>query len=138
MATDLGRDTFCADSLRAWRAARGGTLVAQRLYHALITPRGALLGGDDEASFGEDLEELIGADAGKQTEREIKTKVDRAASKDETITKITTSVVTTQGANGSVSHEVTIDAETGEGPFRLVLAVGDVDVALVGLSAEAA
>ena len=57
--TDFGTDTYCLDSLMTGRMASDATLIGQRLYHALITPRGALLGGPDEESFGEDLEEMI-------------------------------------------------------------------------------
>lgn len=135
MADLVGRDVYCSDSLRPGRTARGAILTGQRLYHALITPRGALLGGPDEESFGEDLEGLCGK---QDAELEIESRVARAASKDETILSVETTVSRSEDTAGNVSYDVEIAAKTAEGPFRLVLAVGDVTVAMVGLSSEAA
>lgn len=132
--TDYGRDTYCLDSLRTGKFASGATLIGQRLYHALTTPRGALLGGEEAQNWGEDVEGLIGTPAGPNTESKIRAKVDRAASKDETIASITTAIVSSVDAAGDTSHEVTIDAKTAAGPFQLVLSIGSVTVDLLGLT----
>lgn len=132
--TDYGTDTYCLDSLKTGRMASGAILVGQRLYHALITPRGALLGGPDEESFGEDLSELIGSPAGKESERAIRGKIQRAASKDEEILSVSVDIMTTTETTGAVGHEVRIVADTARGPFALVLAVSELSISLVGLS----
>ena len=132
--TDFGQDTYCLDSLMTGRMASGATLIGQRLYHALITPRGALLGGPDEESFGEDLEELIGSPAGKETEQEIRLRIRRAVSKDEEILSAAVEIRSTIESNGAVAHDVSIAAETAKGPFKLVLSIDDLSASLVGLS----
>ena len=132
--TDYGTDTYCLDSMKTGRMVSGATLIGQRFYHALITPRGALLGGPDEESFGEDFEELVGAPAGKESERAIRNKVQRAASKDDEILSVSVNIQTTTETNGAVSHEVSITAQTAKGPFDLVLSINDLEVSLVGLS----
>lgn len=133
MADLVARDVYCSSSLRPGRTARGAVLTGQRLYHALITPRGALLGGPDEASFGEDIEGLCGK---QDAELELEARVARAASKDETILSVETTVEKSEDTAGNVSYEVSIAAKTAEGPFKLVLAVGSVTAALVGLTTE--
>lgn len=128
----IAKDTYCVESLKTGRYASGSTLTAQRFYHSLITPRGALRGGEEEESFGEDLEGVIGMDA-TDAERQIKAKVSRAASKDEEILKVSTTITKTVESNGAASFFVNIVAESSEGPFELLLAVSDVTVSLIGL-----
>lgn len=132
--TDFGQDTYCLDSLSTGRMVSGTTLIGQRLYHALITPRGALIGGPDEESFGEDLSSLVGSPAGIESERAIREKIQRAASKDEGILSVAIQIQTTIESAGTVSHEVQIAADTSSGPFNLVLSISDLSVELVGLS----
>lgn len=132
--TDFGKDVLCLDSPKTGRYATGATLIGQRLYHALITPRGNLLGGADEESFGEDLSELVGAPANKDTSRKIRAKVQRAASKDDAIESVDVDIVESVQSNGATSYAITIVANTSAGPFSLVLSVDDVSVELVGLS----
>lgn len=128
----IATDTYCIDALKTGRYASGTTLTAQRLYHALTTPRGALRGGEDEGSFGEDLSSIIGNNS-NDAARQIKAKVARAASKDEDILSISTNVISTIESNGSTSFIVTISAESSTGPFEFVLAISDVTIALIGL-----
>ena len=135
MSTDFGRDTYCLDSLRTGRMVSGPLLVGQRYYHRLITPRGALIGGEEEANFGEDIEDLIGEPGGKETEAKIRSKAQRAASFEECIRSVSVSISTSTDDAGDSTHEVTIVAETAEGPFRLVLAISSVTVSLIGLEA---
>lgn len=130
----LGRDTYCVDSLQPGRTASDAILVGQRFYHDLITPRGTLQGGEEEANFGQDIEELIGADAGAATEREIRSKCERAKANTEKILSMTVAITSATDAAGDVTHTVDVQATTAAGPFRLVLAINDVTVALVGLT----
>jgi hypothetical protein len=134
MTTDFGQDTFCLDSRRTGRMARGVTLVAQRCYHRLITPRGQLRGGEDEANFGYDLGKLIGRSnlSDSQIEGEIKNEL----SKEEAVESVAVMVTRSSGAV-FVSYSIQVDCVTAEGPFSLVLAVSDVTVELVGLTVGA-
>lgn len=135
MTTDFGRDTYCVDSLQTGRYVSGAALVAQRLYHALRTPRGALRGSPEHEQWGEDIEELVGAPGGQDTQRKIRAKVARAASKDEQILKVSTDIVETIEPNGAGSYVVSVSADTADGPFNLVLGINSVTVELIGMSA---
>jgi hypothetical protein len=130
--TDYGLDVACTDSMRTGRLVSGARLVAEAAYRRLITPRGSLRGGEAEANYGLDLAQLVGANV----RGESQTWPDRIKSellKDERIESLTVGMVeTATGPTKSVSF--TIEAETSEGPFELVLAVADLTVSLVGLS----
>lgn len=133
MTTDFGRDTFCLNSLRTGRMATGPTLIGQRLYHCLITQRGALAGGEEEANFGESLQDLIGAPSGRGTESQIRAKVRRAAGSDARILETKIEIASTTETTGASTHAVSISCTTAEGPFDLVVAIGSVTVELLKL-----
>jgi hypothetical protein len=128
-----GRDTYCLDSLRPGRMARGKVLLAQRLYHRLITPRGSLRGGDDEANFGLDLAGKIGStnarDLGSMLPVQIKNELEKDAEVD------AVKVTATSSTNaGQVSWSITISVTPNTvGPFDLVLAASAVTVELLGV-----
>lgn len=130
MTTDFGRDTWCLDSPRTGRLVTGTTLVAQRVYRRLITPRGMLRGGEDEANFGLDLSGLIGNVS--LSTGAIEGMIRGEVLKDPQVeTATVTAAKSTSGAASSYSIEVS--CTTALGPFDLVLEVSDVTVALVGL-----
>ncbi len=135
--TDFGRDSLCVDSLRTGRYATGVRLVAQRLYHALTTPRGTIQGDERHANWGDDLTDCIGLPGGVAAESSIRAKVARAASQDETIQGVSTTIVSSQAGDGSWSHAVTVDATTAEGPFTLVIpSIDDLTIAMLGFPEE--
>lgn len=128
------KDIFCTDSLKTGRYASGPRLVAQRLYRALTSPRGCLRGSPDDELWGDDLTEVIGKGGPKDTERLIRGKISRAASKDEQILSTSVGILTSDLGAGAYSQEIKITAETSSGPFELVLAISDVSVSLLGIS----
>lgn len=130
----LGQDTWCADELRTGRYATGATNVALAAYRRLITPKGTLRGGDDEADYGLDLSELVGSLADPSDSAALPGRIRAELSKDERILTLDVVVLTvTDGP--TVSYEVTIQAETADGPFELTLDVDDVTTEIVGLVA---
>ena len=134
MTTDFGRDIWCDDSLRTGRMATGSRLVAQGAYHRLITPRGTLRGGDDEADFGLDLAGIVGSVTSDADARRLEGMVRGEIRKDERIASV--SVVVTRTVTGAeVSLRVDIAAETDSGPFDLVLGVSLVSVEVLSLEA---
>jgi hypothetical protein len=135
MTTDFGKDSLCVNALYSGRFATGTRLVAQRLYHALTTPRGSLRGSEAHLSWGDDLTELVGANGGRDTEAAIRAKVSRAAGLDDQIRSVETTIVSSQNSMGAHTHEVTVVGTTATGPFRLVLAISEVTVELIGMSA---
>lgn len=60
MTTGYGVEVWCTDSLVTGRLVSGWRVVAQALYRRLITPRGTLRGGAEQAAYGVDLAEYIG------------------------------------------------------------------------------
>ncbi len=129
----VGRDTYCVESLQPGRTARGTQLVAQRCYHRLITPRGDLLGGDDEANFGLDLAGFVGSNDDREVESMLPVKVRNELLKDPMVEGVTVTAVRTEDA-GRITWTLTVRVVSGEGPFELIVAVSDVTVELLGVN----
>lgn len=133
IVVDFGRDTWCRDSLRTGRLASGLELVAQRCYHRVTTPRGSLRGGEDEENFGIDLSAEIGALAGDGNALRLQGAIEGELRKEEVVDTVKATVSET--VNGAeVAYDITIEVETAEGPFELVLAASEVSVDLLKLN----
>jgi hypothetical protein len=128
----VGRDTYCVDEYKPGRTARGVRLVAQRLYHRLITPRGDLLGAEDEANFGLDLAGFVGSNDDKAVESMLPVKVRNELLKDPMVDSVTVNAVRTESV-GAITWTLTVSVQSGEGPFELIVAVSDVTVELLGV-----
>jgi phage baseplate assembly protein W len=135
MTTDFGRDTWCLDSRRTGRYVSGALLVGQRFYRCLMTPRGSLRGSEEEENWGEDLPSVCGLPGGRDAESKIRAKVQRAARTEQCLASVQTTIASAQDTSGDWTHTVTVVGQTAAGPFELVLAVGAVTVALIGLKA---
>lgn len=133
MATDYGTDTSCLTSLRTGRLVSGVRLVAEAAYRRVTTPRGMLQGGEDEANYGIDLADLIGSVVTTADAAALPGRIENELLKDERIESVDVTV-TSSVVGPSTSWQVTIEAQTSEGPFSLVLAVSDVTVELLGLT----
>lgn len=132
--TDFGRDTWCVDGLKTGRMVSGPLLVGQRCYHRLITPRGMLDGGEEEASFGFDVSGELGKSVEPGYDAALASKIDAEITKDPAIQRAEVSVFVSQ-VGASVSCEVTVIGYTADGPFRLVVGVSEVTVELLKLEA---
>lgn len=128
-----GRDTYCVDSLQPGRWARGTTLVGQRLYHRLITPKGTLRGGEDEADFGCDLSEYVGQTDPRTLDTALPVRVRNELLKDPAVDAVSVTATRTV-AGGEVAWTITVRAETTEGDVELIVAVSSVTVELLGVS----
>lgn len=127
-----GKDTYCLDSLQPGRWARGKTLVGQRLYHRLITPKGALRGGEDEADFGFDLSEYVGQTDPRTLDTALPVRVKNELLKDPAVDAVSVTATRTV-AGGEVAWRLTVQAETTEGDVELIVAVSSVTVELLGV-----
>jgi len=127
-----GSDTYCRDSLQTGRMATGLELVAQRLYHRLTTPVGTLLGGEDEANFGEDLAAYVGSTDQNAIGAMLPVRVENIIRRDPVVAEVDVTAVRTV-AGGEVSWDLTIDVATTLGPVTLIVAVSDVSVDLLGV-----
>lgn len=130
--TDFGYDTSCLNGLNTGRFASGVRLVAEAAYRRLITPRGLLQGGDDEANYGLDLADLIGAVMTPSQIAAIPGQIESELLKDERIETVTATVTSVQTGPG-VTLTILVDASTAEGPFSLDLSVSQVTVELLGI-----
>lgn len=129
---DFGKDTSCTDSLRTGRFSTGPRLVAEACYRRLITPRGSLRGGEDEANYGFDLSEKIGTVVNASTEAALPGQIQSELLKDERLSSVTVNVVSTK-TGPAVAWVVTIEGQTSAGPFTLKLSVSEVTVSILGL-----
>ena len=132
--TDFGRDTSCLNGMRTGRLVSGTRLVAEAAYRRLTTPRGMLLGGDDEQNYGLDLGNRIGSASTKSDAAALPGQIEAELLKDERIISADVTVeATTEGP--ATSWTITIECATAAGPFSLVLGIADVTVSLLGIKA---
>ncbi len=127
-----GVDTYCVDELKPGRMARGGQLLAHRLYHRLITTAGQLKGGDEEADFGCDLAGFIGSTDSRDLPSMLPVKVQNELLKDPTVESVKVTAVRTV-SGGAVSWALTVKVQSSEGPFELLRSIDDVTVELLGV-----
>lgn len=133
MATNFGREMSCTDSLRTGRYAIGVRLVAEACYRRLITPRGTLRGGEDEANYGLDLTGFVGSTNPRQLEVKLPSLIAAELKKDPRVLEVVAEVtVTTVGPASTLTIEIAV--ETSDGPFELQLGVSGVTVELLGIS----
>jgi hypothetical protein len=114
--------------------ASGLQLVAESVYRRLTTTRGTLFGGDDEANFGLNLEDVIGQVTTPSAAAALPGQIEAELQKDERIESVTATVVPVI-SGPSTSWTITIAAQTALGPFLLVLSVSEVTTQLLGITA---
>lgn len=131
----FGRDTSCTSSLRPGQFVTGVRLVAEAAYRRLTTPRGMLRGGEDEANYGLDLLDMIGAVATKSDAVALGGRIRNELLKDERIESVDATVVLSR-SGPATELDITVDVVTREGPFALTIRVDEVSVQLLGISVE--
>lgn len=136
MTTDLGRDISCTTSLRSGRFVTGARLVAEAAFRRLTTPRGMLIGDEEEANYGLDLTELIGATSTKAAAAALEGKIFAELTKDERITDCEVEVTRTVDGPAT-ALEIAVTGLTDAGPFTLKLLASEVTIELLGITAEA-
>jgi hypothetical protein len=133
--TNFGRDTSCTTGMRTGQLVSGVRLVAEASYRRLSTPRGSLIGGEDEANYGLDLAGKIGSAATHDEVAALPAQVEAELLKDARIETVNVTIVQTI-TGPSAAWTVTVEATTALGPFSLVLGVADVTVQLLGVQTE--
>jgi len=128
--TDFGRDTLCIESLRTGRYASGVRLIAQRLFHRLITPRGMLR---DDPNFGDDLASMCGEADSDALRAAIGPRVENELRKDEQVESVRCKVDATEIGPSEWSYTLTITVQSAVGPFRFRVSVNDATVDYLGL-----
>lgn len=125
---------MCADNLRTGRYSTGARLVAEAVYRRLITPRGMLRGGDEEANYGLDLAALVGTASTPALLASLPARIKNEVLKDERLRDASVSV-TSAVAGAATTWTIAVRGLTDAGPFVLRLAVSDVTTELLGLEA---
>ncbi len=92
-----------------------------------------LRGGEEEASYGFDMKELIGTTNAKSVAASLPGRVRSELLKDQRIDSVEVDVLTVQDGPG-LTLEITVRAETGVGPFSLQLLASAVTVELLGIA----
>ena len=128
------RDTWCEDVLKPGRMATGKTLLAQRLYHRLITPAGTLKGGEEEADFGLDLAGIIGSTSDRDLGPTLPARVTNELRKDPAVDTAKVRAIREKASDGTVRWTLAIDVESDEGPFEMFVAASAVTVDLLRVS----
>lgn len=124
-----GWDLSCATDLDPTMTEVGGNVIlAQACARRLITPRGQLI---DDASYGYDLHQFLGADLSKPDVAKIQSGITQELLKDERVLAVTTVVVLQPSASVLT---VTAVIQGAAGPFTFVLGVGSVSVQLLQVS----
>lgn len=119
---DLGLDLSCVTDLEEDMAeVSGRTCLAQAIARRLTTPRGGLI---DDPGYGYDLRDLLNADVGPRELAAAASAAENECLKDERVLSATVSIVYAQ-------QTVDVALEDADGPFKLVLAVDTVTVAIL-------
>jgi hypothetical protein len=135
MAVDFGRDISCVTSLRTGRFATGARLVAEAAYRRITTPRGSLIGGEEEADYGIDLVDMVGETDSPSLALALPAQITTELRKDERIDTVDVDVVR-RVEGPAVTYDIAIHCTTAAGPFTLKVSVNDVTVELLGITTE--
>lgn len=128
-----GVEMWCADKLVSGRYSRGVLTVALALYRRLITPRGTLRGGDDEAAYGLDITALVGAVGYETAIGTLPGRIQGELEKDERVASVSVSVTPEYDAGGVVSLTIEIDVrlKAEDQEFQLSVSVNDLNTDLI-------
>ena len=133
MTTNYGRETSCTTSLRTGRFVSGVRVVAEAAYRRLITPRGLLRGGAEEANYGLDLAELVGSASSAALAAALPGRIQAELMKDERIESVDVTVLRVVDGPAS-TFTITVEATTGSGPFTMQVRASEVTVELLGIT----
>jgi phage baseplate assembly protein W len=126
--TDFGTDISCVTDLADdGRTVTGRMVVAEAIARRLITPRGRLI---DDPDYGYDLTAFINDDLTPAALAGLRSSTEQECLKDERV----------QGAEVEAELDafglltVSVDLETADGPFSLVLAVSATTIAIISVT----
>ena len=136
----FGVDVWCLDSISTVRLARGYALLGQACYHRLITPRGALQGGDEEAAYGIDLAGYVGEVGYPTAIGALPGVIAQELLKDDRVQDVEVNVTAAQGETSGeivLTVEIFVLPQGADASFPLTLRVTDVTVELLSTFADA-
>lgn len=126
--TDFGSDLSCvSDCTPDMAVVTGRKLLAQAIARRYMTPRGGLI---DDPNYGFDLTQYVNDDLSAKDIARIQAGAIAEAEKDERILSADVKITT----NTAGIMVVTVVLTDAEGPFTLVLSVGEVTVDILAVS----
>lgn len=131
-----GVDSWAGEYLVSGRLARGVNVVANAAVRRQITPRGTLIGGEAEESFGIDLSGFVGSTDPAKAAAMLPSMIRTELTKDERIADVSVSVSYSVDTTGSATFELSeriVPYDASES-FTLVMAVSAVSARVVGLT----
>lgn len=129
MATNFGGGFFCdSDMTRNFRRATGIERVRNHVFHLFTTDQILAPPGSKDSDFGYDVRRLLGS---SQPVPAIQARLSGIAQKDPRVRTCTVRITETQTTGDDAEWRVEIDCTTSEGPFRMVLGVNQLTVAIL-------
>lgn len=127
MATNYGSDSYCLTDIQriSTLVTDPRVVIGQRVARRLQTPRGALALINGDPNFGYDVRQLVNAKLTPQFKVTVGNAIRDEVEKDQEVLRAAVSVDDTSGGNGIV---ISIDIQSSDGPFSLVLNVRDLTV----------
>ena len=128
--TDYGRCLSCTDTMRGGRYVSGVRVVAEAAYRRLITRPGELL---DDPDYGFCVEDYVGSSSSTSDIAMLPGLIRQQLLRDARLRSVDVTVDET-GTVADRTWTITVMGYTDGGPFELVLAVGSVTTALLGIT----
>ncbi len=128
-----GTEVWCTNGLQTGRLARGKTALVQALFRRLITPRGTLRGGDEEANYGIDLAGYVGNVGYETSIMALPSVVRGELMKDERVLDVVADIATSTNSNLgiSITLAITVTPQDESEPFTFNVAVSEVTAELI-------
>lgn len=108
MSTGYGSDIWTMGAVCQGRYARGRQLLLQACYNRLSTPRGTVRGGEEEAVYGLDLSEYVGAMEPRIAAAAFPSLISGELCKDDRVRSVRTTVVVVDDGAGLYTLHTTI------------------------------
>jgi hypothetical protein len=129
-----GTEVWCTNGLQTGRLAKGKTALVQALFRRLITPRGTLRGGDEEANYGIDLAGYVGQVGDEVAALALPSVVRGELLKDERVTDVVATITASTASNLGVSYTLAVAVTPHDEleSFTFNVAVSAASVELIG------
>lgn len=135
----FGTDTWCYDQVFTGRLATGVDVLAQAIFRRLNTARGTLRDGEEGSVYGLDVLDFVGQ-VGESAVAVLPDAVVAEILKDDRVARAEAFAAKTTSPEGLdvILLDVDVFPADEDSPFRLSLSISSVDVALLGVTPEAA
>ena len=127
LSTPFNADIASLDVTAAMLETSERMALAQACARRLITPRGTLIG---DRNYGYDLRQFLNDDIDRAMLAQMQTFVNAELLKDERVLSVDTLITLVPSTMGGTLF-VNVSITDGQGPFKLVLSIGEITVQLM-------